>query len=188
MSNGVFSGQLCSQEDFKHLVCWWVELCSHSVGCLAWGIPAPEPTGCWVGLGLSEKMATSRRAHANEYSLELPLPVSPSLQWATNDPSSPQDTFQYQQVRLAHVLMRSLLFSLGLDAHKTLCAPSKSGVSFSQSPVKFLWSNPSGLQARFSGRYSSHWQPPQAGTPDLVLRTFTPVEEILWYIYFPVCG
>ena len=31
-------------------------------------------------------------------------------------------------------------------------------------------------------------RPPQAGEPDVGLRTFTPVGELLWYNYFPVCG
>lgn len=29
---------------------------------------------------------------------------------------------------------------------------------------------------------------PQAGEPDMGLRTFTPVGEVLWYNYLPVCG
>ena len=29
---------------------------------------------------------------------------------------------------------------------------------------------------------------PQAGEPDVELRTLTPVGELLWYNYFPVCG
>ena len=42
------------------------------------------------------------------------------------------------QVGLALALMRSLLFSLGLGVHETLCVPFKSGVSVSPSPVDFL--------------------------------------------------
>ena len=31
--------------------------------CLAWGVPAGEPTGCWVGPDLGAKVSASRRAH-----------------------------------------------------------------------------------------------------------------------------
>ena len=71
-----------AQEDFKQPVCWWLGLCFLPVGCLVWGIPAVEPTGCWVGLGLGEEMATSMKAHTNQYSSELLLPVSLFPQWA----------------------------------------------------------------------------------------------------------
>ena len=52
VSKGVFSRKLWAQKDFRLPSCCWVGLCSLLVGCLAWGIPALEPTGCWVGLGL----------------------------------------------------------------------------------------------------------------------------------------
>ena len=38
-------------------------------------------------------------------------------------------------------------FFLGPSAHETLCAPSKSGVSVSPSPVEVLQSNPASLQS-----------------------------------------
>ena len=79
----MFVKQLFTQEDFKQPIWWWVRLCSRPVFCLAWGIPALEPTGCWVGLGLGEEMVASRRAHVTEYSPELLPPVSLSPQWAT---------------------------------------------------------------------------------------------------------
>ena len=50
--------------------------CSHSVGCLDRGIPALKLIGCWVGPGLGEEMASSRRARGSEYSPELPQPAS----------------------------------------------------------------------------------------------------------------
>ena len=53
-------------------------------------------------------------------------------------PLPPQETLQYQQVGLAQDPMRSLLFPLDPGARETLCAPSKSGVSFSACPVEFL--------------------------------------------------
>ena len=50
-----FVEQSCAQEDFKWPVCWWVGLCSCSIGCLAWNILALKPTGYWVGLVLVEE-------------------------------------------------------------------------------------------------------------------------------------
>ena len=41
----------------------------------------------------------------------------------------------------------SLVLPLGPNAHTTLCAPSKSGVSVSPSPVEVLQSNPASLQS-----------------------------------------
>ena len=64
---------LWAQYGFRHPVCWWVGLCFYPAGCLAWGITALEPVGCWVGPGLDAKMATSGRAHTNQYFL-WPLP------------------------------------------------------------------------------------------------------------------
>ena len=83
--------------------------------------------------------------------------------------------------------MRSLLFFLGPGAHETLCALSKSGVSVSPSPVEFLRSNPAGLQSQMLCGLLLLLPDPQAGEPDVGLRTFTPVGELLWY-NFPVCG
>lgn len=67
---------------------------------------------CWVGTCPGEKMATSRRAHANEYSPELPPAMSLSPQWAIASPlpPPPQQTLQYQQVGQTHTLMKSLAF------------------------------------------------------------------------------
>ena len=81
-----FGGQVHIHQDFKQPVCWWVELCSHPVGFLAWGIPELEPIDCWVGLGLETSMKASRRACISECSLELLLRMSTSLKWATAIP------------------------------------------------------------------------------------------------------
>lgn len=68
---------------------WWVELglgllvgrtlssdvSRVSVGQKSLGIPALEPTDCWMGLGHTanglNKMSASRRVHADEYSLMI---------------------------------------------------------------------------------------------------------------------
>ena len=61
-------------------------------GGLAWGIPALEPTGCWVGPGLGAKMTTSGRAHIDQYSPGLhsqyPCPHS-ELQLTPTTPGDP---------------------------------------------------------------------------------------------------
>ena len=103
-------------------------------------------------------------------------------------PPSPQKTFQYEQAGLAQSPMRSLLFSLGPGVQKTLCAPSKSGVSVSSSPVEFLQSNPAGLQSQILWGLPLLLSDSQAEKPDVGLRICTPVGELLWYNYFQVCG
>ena len=52
--------------------------------------------------------------------------------------------------------------------------------SCSQSPLAF--------KARFSGGFSSSCQTRQTVEPDMGVRTFIPVGELLWYSYFSVCG
>ena len=68
------------------LVCWWVELSSLLVGCLAGGDPTLEPTGSLVGL-----MTDSGRAHINECFSELLLPVSLSHGESQPPPASAGD-------------------------------------------------------------------------------------------------
>ena len=62
-------------------------MCPHPASCLARGVPAPEPTGYWVGpsLGANDpnKMSAFRRVHADECSLIHPPPVSMFPGWAT---------------------------------------------------------------------------------------------------------
>ena len=62
------------------------------------------------------------------------------------------------------ILMMSLLFSLYSGTHKTVCAPSKSGVS---SPHPILWNSCNQtlktFKARFSGGSSSCCQTPRLG-------------------------
>lgn len=57
---------------------------------LAWGVPALEPTGCWVRPGFEAKMSNSGRAHAAECSLIYSPPVSMSLGWAAATPFLPR--------------------------------------------------------------------------------------------------
>ena len=94
----------------------------------------------------------------------------------------------HQQVGLVQSSMRSLLLSLGPGADKTLCVPSKNGISVSPSPVEVLQSNPTGLQIQIPLGFLVPLPDPQAGKPDVGLRTFTTVRELLWYNCSPVCG
>ena len=91
-----------------------------------------------------------------------------------------QETPQHQQVCLVQSPPGSLLLSLGPDAHTILCAPSKSGVSVSPSPVEVL-------QSVILYEFLLSLPDPQVGKPDVGLRTFTPVGGLLWYKCLPVC-
>ena len=44
------------------------------------------------------------------------------------------------------------------------------------------------FKVRVPGGSSSFCQTPQFGKLDMGLRIFTPLGELLWYNYFPVCG
>ena len=83
--------------------------------------------------------------------------------------------------------MESLLLPLGPDVYTTSCAPSKSGVSLSPSPVEVLQSNPASLQSLILWEFLLPLPDPQVGKPDVGLRTFTPVGGLLWYECSPVC-
>ena len=99
-----------------------------------------------------------------------------------------QETLQHEQVGLVLSPMGSLLLFPGPGAHKTLCVPSKSGFSVSPSPVESLQSNPTGLQSQISWGSLVPLPDSQAEKPDMGLRTFNPMGELLWYNCFPVCG
>ena len=82
----------------------------------------------------------------------------------------------------------SPLFSLGPGALETLCVPCKHRVAVSLGPVEFLRLNPTGLQSQILWGLLLQLPDPQATKPYVGLRTFTPLGELLWYNYFPVCG
>ena len=79
-------------------------------------------------------------------------------------------------------------FPLGPGVRKILFVPFKSGVSVCPSPVKVLQSNPTNLQNQIPWGFLVPLPNPQSGKPDMGLRTFILVGELLWYNYFPVCG
>ena len=131
-------------------------LCSHPVGCLAWGIPTLNSTGCWVGPGLGEKWRPRRMTHADEYSLELLPPLSLPLHWATLSLYLYKRLSRTSRSVWYRFFMRSQLFSLGPGYHKTV-VPFKRGVSVAPSPVEFL-QVPQTFKARFSRASSPYCQ------------------------------
>ena len=68
---------------------------------------------------------------------------------------------------------------LAPSVHEIFCAPSKSGVSVSPSPVELLHSCPSGLQSQMLWGFLLPMPDPQGGEPDVGLRTLTPVGKPL---------
>ena len=70
----------------------------------------------------------------------------------------------------------------------TLCASSKHGDSLSPSLVEFLRSNPAGFQSWILCGLLLSLLDSQAVKPDVWLRTFALVIELLWYNSYPVCG
>ena len=88
---GVFRGSCGLSQTLSSLSDgWWVGLYTCPLGCLASGVPALEPSGCWVGPGLGVKMVVSRTAHTTTYYLESPPPLPLSPQWATATPNHPR--------------------------------------------------------------------------------------------------
>ena len=156
-------------------------------GCVpTWFFVWPEvswPASCKVRPGVAEKMMASRKADANEYSLEL--------RWLCfcpcSDPQLPPACVGDPPVlagRSGPGSYEVTFISLGPGAHKILCVPSKSGsLCFPQTcgipVIKPCWPS----KSDFLGLCL-----PLQGDPDMGLRTFTPVGEFLWYNSFPVCG
>ena len=85
---------LWAQDDYRQPIYWLIDLCSHFVGSLAWGISALESEDYWIGPGLNAKMVISRRTYYDEWALLLPqeLVLVPTARhrW----PPPPQDTLQ----------------------------------------------------------------------------------------------
>ena len=86
----------------------------------------------------------------------------------------PQETFQHQQVGLAHASVKSLLFPWVLVS-RDLHVPFKSGVLISLSLVEFLQSGPTGLQSQMLWGFFLLITDPQTWE----LRTFIFVGETL---------
>ena len=116
----------------------------------------------WVGPHFS-KMATSTGIHTDDYSWDLCLQC-PSSQQAKVTPCFPRRSSKnHRQVWLP--FLWSLCFVLGPSAHKSLCAPLKSGVSISPSPMELLHTSLTGPQCQMlgGGGSSSQCQIPRCG-------------------------
>lgn len=111
-------------------------------------------------------MATSKRAHANQNAQHLCI--------LTMKHSCSQPPLQDPQVDLAQDA-----FSLDPSAHRTLCALFKSGVYLSPSPVELLQSSPTVLHSQMLWRLLLLMPDPQAGEPNVGLRTLMPVGQPL---------
>ena len=166
MSRGMFRGG-CGLWKSLGSLCWWVGLCSCPVGCSAWALP-----GSYRLLGGARswcQMVASRRVHADEYSPVLPPPMSLSPQWAPAVPTSPGDLAR-PAGRSGPASYEVTVFALDPSEHKTLCVPSKCGVSFFPIPVEFLHLNPGDLQSQMLWRLLPI-SDPHMGEPDVRLRT-----------------
>ena len=79
-------------------------------------------------------------------------------------------------------------FALSPRACDILCTPFKNEVSVSPSPVGLLILSPAGLKSQMFWELIFPVQGPQAGEPDVGLRTLTAVGEPLQCNYPPVVG
>ena len=133
--------------------------------------------------GLNAKLVTSGSAHSNEYSLGL-LPQM-SFSHMRHSYSLPPQA--YSKVGLDHAPMVSLLCPGSQCMWNLMCALQQWSLCLTQScGVPAL--KPTGLQSQMFWRLLLPMPRPQAGEPDLGLKTLTPMGESLWYNYFPVCG
>ena len=135
---------------------WWAELSKTLIHLTVdgWGwvssllVVWPEATQHWslpaLFGGANDRLWEGSRQgvlpRASAASVLVPM--------VSHSPPPPlQEILQHRQVGLVQCPFGSLLLPLGPDAHITLCVPSKSGVSFSYSPVKVLQSIPTRLQS-----------------------------------------
>ena len=93
----------------------------------------------------------------------------PASTVSNSQPLPSQEALQDPQVDLARFL-QSYWFPLGPSACESLCAPSKSEVSISPSPVDLLCLSPTSIKANMG------------------FRTSTPIGEPLQCSYFPLMG
>ena len=80
-------------------------------------------------------------------------------------------------------LIREVFFTWVL-VHTRPCVHPPRMEFVSPSPMEFLRSNPADLQSQILWGLLLPLPDPHAGEPDMGLRTFTPVGELLWYNYF----
>ena len=156
----------------KYMFFWYSpasssSLCSCHVDCLAWGIPALEPTGCGVGPGLGLRwLCLGQFTPMNTpwyLCHRFPCPHSESQL----PPASPRDPPRSAGRSGPGCYAVTVFFPPGPGVDKSLCASSKSGVSVFPSPVEFLWSSPAGLQSQMLWGLFFPVSDPQTGEPDV---------------------
>ena len=125
---------------FKQPLCWWVGLCFHNIGCLAWGISTLKLVGSWVGPGL---WCQNGDLQESSYWWIFPVASVTSVPAPSNEPQITPLFPGDSQVWLS--LLWSHSFTLAPSTHETLCVPSNNRVivspvlqsSCTQAPVAF---------------------------------------------------
>ena len=142
---------------------------------------ATSPTGFSFGLGLLSPDGWSQISPKWPPQVEFTLMiisetfasnVLPQQQATVATPPPPHHFPRISSMNCSQVRPRflwSLCFVLGPSAHESLCAPFKSGVSISPSPIEILCTSPIGLNAKCSGGSSFQCQIPRLG--NMRLRT-----------------
>lgn len=159
----------------------WVGLCSH-LPSLASGILAPayKLLG-WAFLGSCQNGDLQESSHHRSIHWRLCLQC-PCPQWAIGNPCLPRKPSKTHR----QVWCR-------IPVHMNFSTLQQWSLFF---PEGVLWTLHQActcqalltLRPHAPGPLFSQCQNPYAGEPDLSFRTPTPVRELLWYNYFPVCG
>ena len=155
--------------------------------CLLFGLGLLSPDE-W-GSDIS-KMATSRGVHSDDFSEDLCLQCpSPTTSHSHPLPLFTQEILQEPQGGLTQIPMGFplLLWDLVHMSTPSLCAPFKSNVPISSSPMELVCRSPTGPQHQKVQGLLFLMPDPQLWDPDLGLRTLNPMGEPLRYCYFPVC-
>ena len=153
---------------------------SRPVHCLTCCVPALEPTGCWVGPGLSWLKNGGHQEGSHQWVLPRNSTAGVFIPAVSRiHPTCHTFTghLQYQQVGLAQDLMRSLLFPVFLVCPRPCVHPPRAEFLFALVcgfPVSRLcWPSKPGALGLLP-RPALH-----IGEPHVRLRTFTPVGELL---------
>ena len=172
-------GQNLAQESFSPIICCWVGLHPLPDSCLAWGSSALGATVELTG-ELQEGLCQGGPSWPNAASVPVPV-VSPCWPTLHRRPSNTSREFQFS------LLWGHCSSPLGLGVGKILFVSSKTGVCFPQSCgspiIKCHWPSRSD-----SLEIVAPLSNPQAEKCDLGFRTFTALQEHLWYYCSPVCG
>ena len=131
------------------------------------------------------RMEASRRVHANECSPELccqcHFPCSKPQPLPTSKEDPPVEacrSFQFSyEVTALFPESWCMLDLVGALQEWSFCFSS---------PVEFLQSNPAGLQNHNLWGLFLLLPGPKPAKPDMEIKTFTLMGELLWYQYFPV--